>query len=153
MQDKPKPIIYLAGYGQSNTLETLKKKAESLNAIIVDLRHCPISKRKEWDRSTLRFSLAGRYLYLGLLWGASQNGTGALKVFDFERGLKTLNAKLEDPTAFELSPEAVILLCSCRALTACHRGLLGNLLASQGYKVRTLVWKKTILQRRLIDLI
>lgn len=126
--------VYLAGYS-AQKVQTLAKRAEELNALVIDVRGT-FSSPEEWDRSKLAASLPCRYLSIGSAWGGGLLN-GRLYVNDFRYGMRIMENRLD-------SFDSAIILCACRAESECHRGLIGKLLAEQGYKVRPLVWRPKV---------
>jgi uncharacterized protein (DUF488 family) len=130
--------IWLAGYGLTNKASTLLRRVEALDALVIDVRLYPTSRRWEWREIRLRSLLGTRYTALSV-WG-NLNWSGELEgepiqIKDFDAGMSFV-----EPTSRIY--QNLILLCCCRDEVNCHRGYLGKRLREEyGYTVKSLVWK------------
>lgn len=132
-----KPVIWLAGYGNANSHETLRDRVLAMNLLVIDVRMRPYSRREHWNGEDLLDMLSDRH-YQHWPWWGNPRTDGTISIADFDRGLAMLQTlgEMVDPYP------GVVLLCSHRALSQCHRGELGKRLRPLGYKVRNFVWRK-----------
>jgi hypothetical protein len=124
--------IYTAGYS-GHTPEQLQSAAESLNAIVCDIRFSPRSRVPGWDGRALREMLDyGMYYRHVPEWGNINYKGGEIKLLDAPRGLLKILRLLES--------HSVILLCGCREYSHCHRRVCAGLLRERGLETQELEW-------------
>lgn len=146
-----KPVIYLAGYGESNTAATLAERAEELNALVIDVRFAAWSSRAEWRKPDLEHLLKHRYFHLPQ-WGNKNykpdDRDKGIEIVFFEAGRQMLRRKvirMASSHTRKLRFDCWFLLCGCRAEAGCHRGYLGKVLRDDwGFTVRPLVWRPEV---------
>ena len=114
-------VIYTAGYLAGWTPEALVAKAKKLEALVVDVRLVPMSRRPEWSEVCLKQALGAAYAWIGEWGNVNYRTGGPVLLADFEGGL----AKLGRPA------ENVILLCACRNVNVCHRKVVAEKLAAE----------------------
>lgn len=146
-----KPIIYLCGYGESNTALTLKERAEELDALVIDVRFQAWSDRPEWRKPELTHFLGHRYFHVPE-WGnrhyRPEKREKGIIISDFEKGVSQIRKKVMHLANSHTNPvrfSSWFLLCRCRAEIGCHRGLLGKKLREEyKFTVRPLVWRPEV---------
>lgn len=111
--------IYTFGY-QGRKVDDLKAAAEELDAIVVDVRHSPFSRDREWSKWGLAKSLAGRYVHLPEYGNVNYKG-GPILLKDAKGGTAKLSGVL--------ATKNLILLCACWNQPACHRTVAAETLS------------------------
>ena len=130
MNDEPKPHVYLFGYSGRHVFD-LARVTSTLDAVVVDIRLCPVSRQPEWGLGFLKHNLKDRYIRLGE-WGNknySSNRYSNIDISNFEKGLEIFQS---------IKSKAVILMCACKSNEHCHRRLIGEKLIALGYEVSEL---------------
>lgn len=120
--------IYLAGYS-GKTPEALKRVAERLDAVVVDVRISPLSRVPHWNGVALR-ELLGKYGYWHLPEFGNRNykNGGRIAIANIDLGTEKLLNHQHD---------AFLLLCACIDPFVCHRSTVGQHLALMyGLQVR-----------------
>jgi len=111
--------VYTVGYLAGWTPSLLAAAAEARNAVVVDIRINPMSRKPEWRQRALEAALpAGRYGWLREFGNVHYKTPGVITLADPERGLARLTPVLER--------QAVILLCACRDVAMCHRQMVAE---------------------------
>lgn len=116
--------IYTLGYTGS-TPDDVRRYAEALDAVVVDVRLSPQSRVPHWRGARL-WELLGdqRYRQVPAL--------GNVNYRDWDRPIKLFNpAAGVDQVRPLLERRAVILLCACADHRVCHRSVAADLLASK----------------------
>lgn len=107
-------IVYTAGYTDL-TPEALLAAANTLGAIIADIRIEPRSRKAVWNKKRLMAAWGSQYVHVGELGNRNYKGAfgeGTLLV-DVETGV----ARIADL----LAQQPVILMCVCADAASCHR--------------------------------
>lgn len=122
-------LIYTTGYGRRQPSE-IGELLDSLGAVLVDIRFSPYGRPgfKGWEMQ--RF-FAGRYLHLKALGNADYK-SGGMRIADYEAGKAAL-LKLDRPA---------LLLCACASPVGCHRTVVGEMLARDGFTVSEAVFRR-----------
>jgi hypothetical protein len=107
--------VYTFGYSGQSPAE-LAKTARELEAIVVDVRHSPHSRRPDWRKGALLKALGGNYLHVPELGNINYKGTGGIQIADLDKGLRLVWPILESAS--------VILLCVCASHVDCHRAVV-----------------------------
>lgn len=118
--------LYSCGY-QGHQVEALRQQAERLDAIVADVRLKPFSRDPAWRRGPLERVLGARYVWIEALGNLNYRGPGPVLLKDAEAGLAVLREFL--------SQRPVILLCVCASPVACHRTVVANAIAAEGWPV------------------
>lgn len=119
--------IYLAGYSTRKP-EVLKRLAEHLNAVVVDIRLNPVSRVPHWNRRELMRLLGDRYWHLPQLGNVNYKSGGTILIRDLDLGIHHLLDHRHD---------TFLLLCACVDLPLCHRKVVGEHLSTvHGLPVR-----------------
>jgi hypothetical protein len=109
--------IYTVGYNAGWTPEILKSEAERLGAVVADIRYSPRSRRPQWSKKRLLEILGQDYIHIRELGNSNYKGSGPIELVSTDVGLDRLHA----------IHRSVILLCACRELSICHRGIVAVL--------------------------
>lgn len=106
--------IYTAGY-TGQTPATLLAAAETLDAIIADIRIAPVSRNAVWNKARLAQAWGARYVHVGALGNRNYQGAygEGILLADVETGVAVIAELLEH--------QPVILLCVCANPATCHR--------------------------------
>jgi hypothetical protein len=123
-------LVYTTGYS-TRTPAQIKQIAETLDAIIFDIRFSPKSRVAHWSGQALAQLLGPRYKYVHALGNRNyQNRNEPVEIVAYEEG-KVLIEQSELP---------VILLCACspQAYLTCHRTVIGRRLQAAGFEVQEL---------------
>ncbi|MEO7716286.1 MAG: hypothetical protein ABIY70_08780 [Capsulimonas sp.] len=131
--------IYTMGYEGRKPAELLRV-AEQLDATIVDIRLRATSAHPQWREGALRELLGDHYARCAQLGNtryrepAGADGPRPIEIADFDAG-----------AAYVLENSCpVILMCSCRQLTTCHRLSVVQLLWERHrVECRELDWDET----------
>ena len=111
--------LYTYGYAGQRP-QQLKALAESLDALVVDIRFSPRSRMPAWTGGRLQKLLGERYLQLSALGNRNYKG-GTIEFLDQEIGISQVGDLL--------SRHPVILLCACADVNRCHRWLAAELIS------------------------
>jgi uncharacterized protein (DUF488 family) len=114
--------IYTLGYSGWK-IEDVEAVLKRLDAILVDVRMVPRSRAPVWNGSAFHKRLGDRYVWLKQFGNRNYKGTfEEIEIADFPAGER----RLREMTA---GGKAVVLLCGCRDVNACHRKVLAERLA------------------------
>lgn len=116
--------LYTAGY-TGLTPSALLAAAETLGAVIADIRIAPRSRNPVWNKRRLMDAWGTRYRHVGELGNRNYKGEfgeGTLLV-DEESGVRII--------ADMLQQQPVILMCACVEATHCHRTPAAEAVAAQ----------------------
>ena len=117
--------VYTAGY-QSKKIEWLENHADSLDALILDIRYSPRSMNPTWSRKQLIERFPHRYTHLRALGNKNYKGI-SIQINDLDAGIEIIdNITNHQP---------VILLCVCSDPAGCHRTMIGDTLKNMGFEV------------------
>lgn len=119
-----KHIIYATGY-QGKKPQVIKKMADDLDAVVVDIRYSPMSRNPEWRKSNLQALLGSKYVHCQS-FGNSAYKTGGIEILNYSAG-KAMLETIDAP---------VILLCACSDAHTCHRTTVLEMLKQDGYTVQ-----------------
>jgi uncharacterized protein (DUF488 family) len=110
--------LYDFGYIGSK-LPDLKKAAEALNAIVVDIRFSARSRNPVWNSGNLRYVLDNRYYHERGLGNVNYRipGMENVKFADLEKGLENIGKIMDKGFS-------VIVMCACKDRERCHRLLV-----------------------------
>ncbi len=121
---RPGSVIYTAGYAHTEPAE-LARLALALDAVVVDIRYSPRSRRPQWAGENLEWSLKKRgvrYEHEPGLGNVNFKMRGQIQLADAEGAISRLLPILEW--------ESVILLCVCADVDKCHRRPAAEALAA-----------------------
>lgn len=102
-------IIYTTGYSGKN-FEDLKPLVTLLDAVLVDIRFSPDSRRAEWTQGYLKLLLGKRYRHVPALGNRTFN-EGKITIQNMNLGVKTV-------LSFGIN---CVLMCACEDFRRCHR--------------------------------
>lgn len=126
MNSRDTKTIYTAGYGAGWSPEMLDTAMRERGAVLVDIRYQPWSKPSQWARPKLLAHMGKtRYTHIKALGNLNYRG-GTIILVDPESGIQSLAAILNWPGI-----DALVLLCGCRDVNACHRKVVAELAAEQ----------------------
>jgi uncharacterized protein (DUF488 family) len=122
--------IYTLGYSGWK-IEDVEAVVTKLDAILVDVRMVPRSRSAVWNGGTLRNRLGDRYVWLKQFGNRNYKGTvDQIEIADFPAGEECLRKLIINGTPLgAIAGKAVILLCGCPNVAACHRKILAEWLA------------------------
>jgi len=112
------------GYSGREPVE-IHRLALQLNAVVVDIRLSPRSRKPEWNKGRLTTMLGNRYLHLPELGNVNYKG-GDILLKDPDVGIAVLLR--------ELQSRSIILMCVCGEFSKCHRRVVADLLKTQGVR-------------------
>lgn len=118
--------VYGVGY-QGRTVEELRALAESLDAVIVDVRYSPLSRLPNWRIHSLRHTLPD-YHHIQAFGNANYRNGGPIEIADYEAG----KAEIKE------IDRNVILMCVCKDPHICHRTVLLQKLSADGFETEEL---------------
>ena len=113
--------LYTYGYAGQQP-QQLNSLAESLDALVVDIRFRPSSRIPGWSGAQLQQLLGERYQPLPALGNRNYKG-GPVEFVDLESGINQVGQLLA------LRP--VILLCACADVNRCHRLVAAEAIADR----------------------
>lgn len=114
--------IYTIGYA-GWTPAGVKARVEALNAMLLDIRYSPYSKRPEWRGESLK-ALLGRAHYQHMKTLGNRNYRDGPIVLDAPE------AAVETVTRL-LTHQPIVLLCACRDAATCHRSNAAEFLSER----------------------
>ena len=120
-------MIYTIGY-VGRKPEELKKLAEELDAIVLDIRFSPLSRIPHWNGEALSKLLRLRYRHVPSLGNLNYKNGGPIMIADYRLGRETIIQQSRN----------VILMCVCKSLGLCHRRVVGDFLRREGIEVKDL---------------
>ena len=128
--DEVKPIIYTTGY-TGKDFEDLKPLIEHLNAVLVDIRFSPQSRRPEWTQDYLKLLLKNRYRHVAQL-GNRTFRENRITIQNLDLGIKTV-------LSFGIN---AVLFCGCEEFAQCHRAVIALDLRRRGIETEEITnWK------------
>lgn len=101
--------LYTLGYA-CWSIDEVQSCVEALDATLVDVRYRPRTSKPGFDRAALRSRFGPQYHHLPAFGNVNYQG-GPLELADPDAGLQAVQ-HLSAP---------LILLCGCKAPSACHR--------------------------------
>jgi hypothetical protein len=124
-------IILTTGYS-GHKPEDLKRIAERMDAVIVDIRFTPFSRwHPEWRKPNLEALLGDWYVSVREWGNRNHGGNGPIEIADFAGGWAVVG-RISRP---------VIAICTCKDAEMCHRSVVGSMVVSQGLcVVKELDW-------------
>lgn len=112
-------IIYTLGYAQWD-VEEVEARMDALEAVLVDVRRSPNTRKPGFAKPDLRTRLNDRYLHLPAFGNVNyKNGPTELAAPD--QGLQKIRA-LDHPP---------ILMCGCQHPESCHRSVVAQRIADE----------------------
>jgi len=114
--------LYSLGYAGWSA-EQVRLVAEERSALVLDLRLTPQSRKPGFSKRTLERYLGERYVHVRALGNVNYRTGGPIVLRDAGQGLAILSQHLRH--------RAVILLCGCADLHACHRKTVADLAAGR----------------------
>jgi uncharacterized protein (DUF488 family) len=106
-------MLYTLGYS-GWTPEAIQEAAQAYNAVVCDIRYAPISRHPHWRKHQLAQQFGVRYQHVQALGNRNYKSGGAIALADYETGKQAIADILA-------TGQAVILMCVCKDLAACHR--------------------------------
>jgi len=120
----PKHDTYGIGYSGRDPVE-IHRLALQLNAVVVDIRLSPRSRKPGWNKGRLSTMLGDRYMHVPELGNVNYKG-GPVLLKDPDVGIAVILRELQD--------RSVILMCVCPSFQKCHRKNIAALLADRGVR-------------------
>lgn len=102
-------------------MEAIKKKAEELDAYVLDIRYMAGSRAPVWRKASFVNALKDRYVHVQALGNENYKG-GAMKLHNFDEGLSYVSKILPFNN--------VMLMCACTDVRLCHRRVVCNKLGA-----------------------
>jgi uncharacterized protein (DUF488 family) len=118
-------LIYTLGYSGWDYAK-LAARIEEMDAVLVDVRLSPRSRRPEWRQSVLQSRLRQRYTHMKEFGNVNYKG-GPTRLLAFEQGRQRLEALLAK------HPGPIILMCVCADYERCHRKEIVRQLKETGH--------------------
>jgi uncharacterized protein (DUF488 family) len=126
-----RPTIYTFGY-EKRRPEELRAESDRLDAVVMDVRIKPFSRRPDWAKSHLTALLGDRYRWVAGFGNVNYKG-GPVELADPEAGLAQIADLIEQG-------RNIILLCYEADPKTCHRSQVAELIAERwGCDVQHLV--------------
>lgn len=117
----------ILGIGYSGrTLDELVRLAQTLDAMVVDVRLSARSRVPHWNKGRLQEALGPSYLHLSALGNLNYKNGGPITINDYPTGRDQLA---------ELSSRTILLMCVCKQPERCHRTTVLAKLAEEGFDV------------------
>jgi len=116
--------IYTLGYSGWKP-EAIKRVAERLGAIVLDVRASARSRRAAWTAKGFAELLGDRYVRFREFGNVNYRGDAPIELADPEAGIQ----RLRDIQGADRRP--MILLCACPDVAVCHRKVVADLLADE----------------------
>lgn len=114
--------IYTIGYTGWTPL-ALRAQVLGLQAILIDIRYAPRSKRSEWTPPELQALLGDDYRLMQSLGNKNYQEAAPIELADPEAAVR--------PIRTELLARPVVLMCACKQPEACHRTVAAEFLAER----------------------
>lgn len=116
--------LYTVGY-TGQTPAKLLAAAETLGAVIADIRISPRSRNPVWNKRKLQEAWGPRYVHIGELGNRNYKGEFGDDVLlaDVDRGVELVAALL--------ARGPVILMCACVDAAICHRSPAAEAVSAQ----------------------
>ncbi|GMH38429.1 hypothetical protein BSKO_06313 [Bryopsis sp. KO-2023] len=120
--------FYTLGYA-SFDLAAICEAIGRAEATLVDVRMSPFSKKPGFRRKELQAALAGRYAHLSEFGNVNYGERHSLgiEIRDYVKGREILGG------IASRTGRPVVLMCGCKDLHGCHRGVLAQALAKDGF--------------------
>jgi len=97
--------LYDLGYNDLKKAEELAQIAESLGAIVADIRFMPHTRNPEFSHKHLMEVLGENYVHVGELGNANYKGAGGIELANVEAGMAIMRGLLAN--------KPVIIMCAC----------------------------------------
>ena len=110
--------LYTLGYS-GWSLSQITAALDEHQAVLVDVRYKPWSRKTGMSKSSLQQRFRGRYVHLKDLGNVNYNNDEPIELLHAERGLIELEGYLRE------SP--VIIMCVCPDLETCHRWVVADM--------------------------
>jgi uncharacterized protein (DUF488 family) len=115
-------MLYTLGYS-GWTPEAIQEAAQSLNAVVCDIRYAPASRHPQWRKHQLVQLLGSRYQHVQALGNRNYKSGGPVALTDYDTGKQVIAEILA-------TGQSVILMCACKNLVHCHRRTAAEQLAA-----------------------
>lgn len=116
--------VYSVGY-LAWRIDDLIARVEQLGAVLVDTRHVPYSRMRQWSKDNLARRLGARYRHVkgfgNLRW--KETSADAIALADVDDGLRQV--------APLLVKGPIMLLCACKLHETCHRREVARLVVER----------------------
>lgn len=116
--------VYGIGYS-GRSPEDLRRIVEELDVYLVDIRFAPYSRNPVFRKAALEKAFGEQYVYLQTFGNQNYKG-GPVDIVDYDAGRIALEG-LDKPA---------LLMCMCKDPAACHRTIVLNRLAEDGFQVQ-----------------
>ena len=120
-----RPTVYSIGY-TGYPIATFQAFVDSHDLRVVDVRHRPFSRNAAYNRNALIARLGARYVHVPALGNLNFRG-GPIALVDETAGLEQVRALL--------STDPIALICVCADPQSCHRTVVTDRLAAEGYPI------------------
>jgi uncharacterized protein (DUF488 family) len=117
--------IYSVGY-TGVPIAAFQSFVDAHELLVVDVRHRPFGRNAVYNRAALQARFGGRYVHVPALGNVNYRG-GPIALVDEATGLEQVRALLA------VGP--IALLCVCADPTTCHRTVVTDRLAAEGYPI------------------
>ena len=114
-------MLYTIGYS-GLTLPALQRMVEAHDALLVDIRDNPASRRPGFAKKHLHAQFGTRYVHCQALGNVHYKTGGPIVLRDYPAGLDQMRELLR-------TTPAVLLLCVCAQVETCHRKVAGEQLS------------------------
>ena len=119
--------VYGIGYS-GRSVEDVAAIAKKLDAIIVDIRFNPMARAVPWRGYTLIKTLGDQYVQIKAFGNPNYKNGQPIAILDYESGKEQIEA----------TGKNIILLCVCKDPHICHRTVILDQLAKDGFEAREL---------------
>ena len=97
------------------------------DALLVDIRLKPFSRKPGFTKSALRRRLGDRYQHIQALGNVNYNTGGPIQLLDKKTGYLSLT--------MHLKRQPCIIMCACSDLLRCHRAMIARDAEKRGITV------------------
>ena len=122
-------MLYTLGY-TGWTLPAIVEQVYALDAVLVDVRFMPFTRRREFIRKSFAEALADpggriRYQWVKAFGNVNyKDGTKPIQILDFEAGVHEIEHLMA-------RRRALVLMCTCASPARCHRTVVVDKLAER----------------------
>jgi len=116
-------IIYTYGYAGPLTAETLTAFLQNNDGVLFDVRFSPFARNQEFAGYNLKKALKERYVHVKEWGNVNYKSGGPIQLQNFDAGLALLK---------QCQAKTVVIMCACKKIDGCHRGVIAGLLRDLG---------------------
>ncbi len=137
LREKPaqpyKQLVFTTGYTDRD-VRRLPDLLRDLNAVLVDIRFNPTSRKPQWGKDYLKLLLKDKYRHVPSLGNRAGDGAAA------RDSIQNLNLGIRIIDELKVN---VLLMCGCRLEKDCHRRFIAQKLTAAGVEVREIAdWNR-----------